>query len=244
MAVSGRNIDDYATVYVDGHLVEASVEVTDDEQERVVIELEELPKSGMHTLQVQAENGLFSNDFIFHVTSDAKDAQDLKRSFVAANRTAVDLMAIAIERDDMDELKRLINKHARRINDRRRATGSTLLIDAAFRGNLEIVKLLLNKGAKVDTTNRDGNTPLIVAAFMCRTEVVKHLLKNGASLTHKNNRGESAIDVVSGEWNDGLVSLYEGLAKVTGIEVDIDRLKQERPKIANHLRSASDESPQ
>ena len=236
MAISGRNFDDYATVYVDGHLVKASVEVTDDEQERVVIELEELPESGMHTLQVQAESGLFSNDFIFHVTSDAKGAQDLKRSFIDANRTAVDLMAIAIKRNDVDELKRLINKYARRINDRRPATGSTLLVDAAFRGNLEIVKLLLSKGAKVDTTNRDGNTPLIVAAFMCRTEVVKHLLEKGASTNKKNSRGDTAVKAVSGDWSQDLEELYKAIASATNIKIDLDRLKKERPKIAEMIR--------
>ena len=72
MTVSGRHFDDDASVYVDGRRVDGSVEVQDDDQEKVLIKLDALPVSGMHTLQVQAESGLFSNDFIFHVTEDSE----------------------------------------------------------------------------------------------------------------------------------------------------------------------------
>ena len=80
MEISGRNFDDYASVYVDGRRVDASVDVTEDEQERVVIELKALPDEGMHTLQVQSDGGLFSNDFIFHVALDEESARNLKKS--------------------------------------------------------------------------------------------------------------------------------------------------------------------
>ena len=236
MAISGRNFDEYASIYVDGHRVEGSIEVTDDEQEQVLIALDELPEQGMHLIQVQAENGLFSNDFIFHVTKDADAAAELKQSFAESQVDVRDALANAIARGNVEEVKKRTENRPRRINDRRPATGSTPLGDAAFHGNLEIVKLLIDQGADVNATNRDGSTPLIVAAFMCRTEVVQYLLKNGASLTHKNNRGDTAIDVVSGDWNDGLAALYKGIGDATGIEVDLDRLKQARPGIAKLLR--------
>ena len=241
MAISGRNFDEYASIYVDGHRVEGSIEVTDDEQEQVLIELDELPEDGMHLIQVQAENGLFSNDFIFHVTKDADAAAELKQSLAESQIDVRDALANAIARGNVEEVKKRTENRPRRINDRRPATGSTPLGDAAFHGNLEIVKLLIDQGADVNATNRDGNTPLIVAAFMCRTEIVQYLLKNGASLTHKNNRGDTAIDVVSGDWNDGLAALYKGIGDATGIEVDRDRLKQVRPAIAKLLRQK--ESP-
>jgi len=236
MEISGRNFDEYASVYVDGRRVEAAIEVTEDEQEMVVIELDELPEDGMHMLQVQSENGLFSNDFIFHVTKDADAARELKRSIDEAQIDPRDALSRAIERGDVDEVKRRLGRRAQRINDRRPATGSTPLGDAAFRGNLEIVKLLLDRGAKVNATNRDGNTPLLLSAFMCRTDVVKYLLENGASPSKKNGRGETPVDVVSGDWNDSLTGLYTGIGNATGLEVDLDRLKQERPKIAKLLR--------
>lgn len=236
MAISGRNFDEYASIYVDGHRVEGSIEVTDDEQEQVLIALDELPEQGIHLIQVQAENGLFSNDFIFHVTKDADAAAELKQSFAESQVDVRDALANAIARGNMEEVKKRTENRPRRINDRRPATGSTPLGDAAFHGNLEIVKLLIDQGADLNATNRDGSTPLIVAAFMCRTEVVQYLLKNGASLTHKNNRGDTAIDVVSGDWNDGLAALYKGIGDATGVEVDLDQLKQDRPRIAMRLQ--------
>ena len=131
------------------------------------------PRIGMHLIQVQAENGLFSNDFIFHVTQDADAAAELKQSLAESQVDVRDALANAIARGDVDEVKKRLANRPRRINDRRPATGSTPLGDAAFHGNLEIVKLLIDQGADVNATNRDGNTPLIVAAFMCRTEVVR-----------------------------------------------------------------------
>lgn len=236
MAISGRNFDEYASIYINGHRVEGSIEVTDDEQEQVLIALDELPEQGMHLIQVQAENGLFSNDFIFHVTKDADAAAELKQSFAESKVDVRDALANANARGNVEEAKKRTENRPRRINDRRPATGSTPLGDAAFHGNLEIVKLLIDQGADLNATNRDGSTPLIVAAFMCRTEVVQYLLKNGASLTHKNNRGDTALDVVSGDWNDGLAALYKGIGDATGIEVDLDRLKEARPGIAKLLR--------
>jgi DNA-binding beta-propeller fold protein YncE len=237
MAISGRNFDEYASIYVDGHRVEGSIEVTDDEQEQVLIALDELPENGMHLVQVQAENGLFSNDFIFHVTKDADAAAELKQSLAESQVDVRDALANAIARGDVEQVKKRTENRPRRINDRRPATGSTPLGDAAFHGNLEIVKLLIDQGADVNATNRDGNTPLIVAAFMCRTEVVQYLLKNGGSLTHKNTRGDTALDVVSGDWNDGLAALYKGIGDATGLEVDLIRIEEERPQLAQLLRA-------
>ena len=235
MVVSGRNFDDYASIYVDGRRVDGSIEVTEDEQEQVVIELASLPDSGMHMLQVQAENGLFSNDFIFHVTESAEAAAELEVRLAEAAVDPRDALADAIAEGNIAEVKRRLGQRPRRINDRRPSTGSTPLSDAAFRGNLELVKLLLDRGANVNATNRDGNTPLIGAAFMCRTEVVRLLLDKGASTSHRNNRRETVIEIMSRSWTEELAGFYTGLARVTGFNVDLERLKQERPKIAELL---------
>lgn len=236
MTISGRYFDKSASIYVDGHRTKASIEVTGGEQDKVLITLDELPKDGMHLIQVQAKNGLFSNDFIFHVARDADAALALKQSIADSQVDVQDALAIAIEKGDVAEVSKRLANRPRGINDQRPSTGSTPLGDAAFHGHLEIVKLLLDRNADVDATNRDGNTPLIVAAFMCRTDVVQYLLEKGASPTQKNHRGETAIDVVSGDWNDDLAGLYMGIGDATGTKVDLDQIKQERPKIAKLLR--------
>ena len=236
MAISGRNFDDEASIFVDGRRVDGSIEVTEDEQERIVIELSSLPTPGMHMLQVQSANGHFSNDFIFHVTESREAAADMRRRLDEAHVDVRNALANAIAAGNIEEVKRRLGRQNRRINDRRPATGSTPLNDAAFRGNLKIVRLLLDRGAEVNATNRDGNTALISAAFMCHTEVVGVLLEEGASLSHKNNRGESVIEIMSRPWNDELAGFYTSLGNLTGVNIELDRLKQERPKIAKLLR--------
>ena len=121
------------------------------------------------------------------------------------------------------------------MNKRNRSNGSTPLSEAAFRGNLEIVGMLIDEGADVNGTNRDGNTPLLVAAFMCRTEVVEFLLDKGASTNLKNGKGETPLDVVSSDWSEELAGFYSGIANATGIKVDLDRIKNERPRIVQRL---------
>lgn len=236
MLLSGRNFEDEASIYVDGRRVNGSIEVTEDEQEQVILELASLPEPGMHTLQVQADSGFFSNDFIFHVTESAEAATELARTLDEAHIDVRNALGEAIEKGDLDEVKRRLGRQARRINDRRPSSGSTPLSDAAFRGNLEIVKLLLDRGAKVNATNRDGNTPLIGAAFMCHTEIVRLLLDKGASTSHKNRRNETVIEIMSRPWNEELAGFYTGLGQLTGVKVDLEQLKQERPKIAELLR--------
>lgn len=242
MVISGRHFDDRAAVYVDGHRAEGIIEVTGDTQEEVRITLSALPAEGMHLIQVQAENGLFSNDFIFHVTQDAEAAVSLRHRIAESQVDRREAMANAISSGDVDAVRREIENEPRSVHDRHPGSGATPLSDAAFRGNVDIVRLLIEQGADVNATNRDGNSPLIVAAFMCRTDVVELLLENGASVSHKNERGETAIDVVSGDWSDGLAEYYESLGLATGSKVDLDYLQLQRPKVSQRLRAQLRES--
>jgi YVTN family beta-propeller protein len=65
MTVSGRHFKDDALIYVDGK--RASGTVSSGMFERMSITLATLPAPGLHLIQVQAPNGMFSNEFIFHV---------------------------------------------------------------------------------------------------------------------------------------------------------------------------------
>ena len=109
-------------------------------------------------------------------------------------------------------------------------------------GQLEVVEYLLARGANVEATNRDGNTPLHVAAFLCREEVIKRLLDKGASPLRKNHRRETAIDVVSGEWSDDLAGFYKLIGNASNMKVDLDRIEQQRPRIAAMLEKQATKS--
>jgi ankyrin repeat protein len=53
---------------------------------------------------------------------------------------------------------------------------------AAQQGHLEVVKLLVEKGAVVDQPHNDGNTALNLASLKGRLEVVDYLLSSTISL--------------------------------------------------------------
>jgi ankyrin repeat protein len=87
----------------------------------------------------------------------------------------------AIENNDIDEVKSIISKNNKILNNKN-THGDTPLNVACYEGNLEIVKLLLNNGADVNNTNSHMNfSPLSVLCY-CRDfskdnlEVLKYLL--------------------------------------------------------------------
>lgn len=238
MTISGRHLREGARVIVNGRAVDASVAL--GEKEQVEIALDSLPYPGMHFLQVQNPDGLFSNDFIFHVAANEADAQKLQ-SAADPNRHRRAL-GTAISEGNIAEVRRLVRDGAT-LNGRHPDTGSTPLGEAAFHGENEIVSLLLNRGARVSHSSRDGNTPLHTAAFLCRTEMVKLLLERGASTDKKNERGESPIDVVSGEWSEPLAGFYRILDEAGSLSLDFDAIRKSRPEIATLLRDHARNQP-
>ena len=235
MTISGRHLVPDAHIIVDGRRVSGRVKL--EEKEKVIVTLNKLPTDGMHLLQLQTPGGLFSNDFIFHVTKDSKSAAELQRRFDAAHTDFRSALSNAIAKGNLAGVKKQLGRNTRRINARDPKSGSTPLSVAALHGRLDIAKYLLQRGAKVGATNRDGNTPLHVAAFLCRKEIVELLLKKGASPTVKNRRGETAIDVVSGKWSKGLGDFYTGIGRAVGMKVDLKRIQRERTKMAELLRN-------
>ncbi|KAI3323848.1 ankyrin [Xylariaceae sp. AK1471] len=69
----------------------------------------------------------------------------------------------------------------------------SLLHIAAWNGNIDSVKLLLERGAQVDSCTKDrGCTPLHLAAQRGHQEIVKLLLDRGAELYTQTHRGSTA----------------------------------------------------
>jgi ankyrin repeat protein len=86
--------------------------------------------------------------------------------------------APSIPSDECKEIRKLAEQ-ATDVNTPRE-NGGTLLMDAAYFGDLETVKLLIAKGANVNAKTNDGWTVLMAAARAGNLDVVKLLLKNGA----------------------------------------------------------------
>lgn len=67
---------------------------------------------------------------------------------------------------------------------------NTALSEAACYGELEIVQLLLERGAHPDVRNKQGRTPLWRATYNGHEEVVKFLIDQGADASIANNNEE------------------------------------------------------
>lgn len=76
-------------------------------------------------------------------------------------------------------------------NDR----GQTPLAGAAFKGDADVVRTLLDGGARVDGHGPDGRTPLMVAAMFNRVEIVDLLLPRGADAAARDAGGLTARDL-------------------------------------------------
>ena len=130
--------------------------------------------------------------------SDSKIYRTGIRGAVAlANRLAKardkdEAIRIAVADNDIESLERLLREGAD-INAAKGKYETSILMEAAVRGNLAIIKLLLERGANVNQADRDGWTALMGATVEGRIESVKLLLDNGADVNAKNHDGERAL---------------------------------------------------
>ncbi|MGN0929016.1 MAG: ankyrin repeat domain-containing protein [Alphaproteobacteria bacterium] len=121
---------------------------------------------------------------------------------------------------DIETLKLLIKeKGIKRKND---AMDWTYLHYAAFHGNIEAGKLLLNAGLNIDALDKNYETPLFIAISNEKPEMVDFLIKNNANLFIKNVYDFTPIRY----------------AKLRDYFIHDEQIKQHTTKIINLLESA------
>ncbi len=124
------------------------------------------------------------------------------------------------------------------LNVREPMGGSSPLMTAATFGHTEVARVLIEAGADLDQQNNDGSTALISAAFFCRTEIVEALLAAGADKSIRNSMGSTALDIVAAPFDDvkGFYDFVGEMLRPFGLELDYDRIRATRPRIAEMLR--------
>jgi len=114
----------------------------------------------------------------------------------------------AAERGDVNRVKQLLNAGVD-VNAKNNDYGSTALIVTSTVGHTEVVKILLEKGADVNSENKYGDTALMGAAAAGQTKIVKALLQKGANVNTKNKYGWSALMMAVKKGHTEVVNLLK-----------------------------------
>jgi len=122
----------------------------------------------------------------------------------------------AVKRENVNAIRKLLNNGAN-VNQNI-GNGRSPLIQASSNGNLELVKLLLAKGADVNKANdKNGETPLYQASKWGHANVVKVLMAKGADVNKATKKGFTPLIAASMEGHMEVVTL---LLAAPGIDVN------------------------
>lgn len=129
-----------------------------------------------------------------HGTNQKRPAQIKETQ--QANKKVGDL-ALAAAKGDTAEVQALLaaGYDVNQANE----YGSTVLMTAAATGQAEVVRALLNFGAKVNAQQKDSKlTPLLFAVWnVDNTDVVRALIESGADLEAKDRSGDTALIIAA-----------------------------------------------
>lgn len=103
----------------------------------------------------------------------------------------------AVEYEDVEQVKMLIAKGARVNSKDKGYDKNTPLHVAVENGNLEIVQILLNAGAKTGSKNDDKRTPLLMLDEDASAEIVNLLLLYGAKINLADKLGNTALTLAA-----------------------------------------------
>jgi hypothetical protein len=157
-------------------------------------------EEGVYSLKVEAQG--FRKNEINAITIDRNqqieknvvlDISEMVMGVVVINDPS-DPLVIAVEHNNLKEVKRLISRGAN-VNVIDENIDKTPLAQAVSNSNLKIVKMLLYAGARVDLRNGEGRTALM---YVKDTEMVTELVIVGADVNAVDNEGNTPLIIASG----------------------------------------------
>ena len=197
-----------------------------------------LPSMVTAGAQEDMEEALISGD-----TSWAIKLVDQGMNVNSVDAAGNTLLMQAVQRDNGDFLEQLLKRRAR-LNTRNR-NHETALSLAAFKGNLPIVRRLVEAGADV---NLYGWPPLIYAAFNGHTTVVEYLITRSADIDATTENGSTALFFAARFGHLKIVELLlqnkadASIANDRGATAEDWARQTGNTNIADILRQASDQT--
>jgi hypothetical protein len=95
-------------------------------------------------------------------------------------------------RAGFDEIVTILLEHGANVNLPSTDRGNTALMEAAIRGNTELLKTLLNRGAEIDTQSKNGQTALMMAIGEGQLLAALSLIYSKADLALSDQLGMTA----------------------------------------------------
>ena len=99
---------------------------------------------------------------------------------------------LAIDSADVAQVKSIIGQNPNLLNTKN-SDGLTPLNLVSYRGNLDLVQILLNMGADVNIGDNENSQPIHNTAVMGHTDVVDLLLAYGVDIDVRDNNGMTAL---------------------------------------------------
>lgn len=117
------------------------------------------------------------------------------------------LLRTAVFQNQVETVKKLIAEGADVNIITAEPIESTVLMIAASKGYIEIMKILIENGAHVNATSNEGYTALMRAARNGQTVAIKILLQNNADINAKNYGGMSALKFAANNYYQDIVKI-------------------------------------
>ena len=98
-----------------------------------------------------------------------------------------------MDKGDIERIKILIKDDPGCVNQREEKSGFTPLHKAASNGQIDICKLLIEKGADIHATDHSQRTALHLAAYHGHPEIIKLFIDKGINANVQDNNGYTPI---------------------------------------------------
>lgn len=116
-------------------------------------------------------------------------------------------ITLAVYNNNEDAAKFLLKSGAK--PDAHDLSGNTAMMRACFKGYLNMVMLLHQYKADLNTLNFNGASSFIFASTFGHSDIVKYLLAQKADKSIKDKWGKTALGYAVNQENDGVVALLK-----------------------------------
>jgi hypothetical protein len=125
--------------------------------------------------------------------SELRQVEVMGGAIAIVSNATKNKLILAVQADDLEEVKMLISK-GKRVNVKdRNYDGNSPLHFAVENGNLEIAEVLLNAGAKINYKNSEKRTPLMMLDEDAGAELVNLLIRHGATIDFTDKKKNTAL---------------------------------------------------